>query len=102
MSRSWRGSTCRGSPAEASTSSLVRPLRRARENPFAFHDRLFDPGHSLLIERLLARIQATFELEISIRTVFSMPTLQAMARGIERGIHEDIAALSDFQAEQLA
>jgi acyl carrier protein len=44
------------------------------------HDSFFDlGGHSLLIMRLLARIQATFDLEISIRTVFSMPTLEAMA-----------------------
>ena len=38
------------------------------------HDSFFDlGGHSLLIMRLLAKIQATFDLEISIRTVFSMP-----------------------------
>jgi acyl carrier protein len=67
------------------------------------HDSFFDlGGHSLLIMRLLARIQATFDLEISIRTVFSMPTLEAMAGEIERRIYEDVATLSDFEAEQLA
>ncbi|MFL5538402.1 MAG: non-ribosomal peptide synthetase, partial [Longimicrobiaceae bacterium] len=67
------------------------------------HDSFFAlGGHSLLIMRLLAHIQATFDLEISIRTVFSMPTLEAMAGEIERRIHEDVATLSEFEAEQLA
>jgi amino acid adenylation domain-containing protein len=67
------------------------------------HDNFFDlGGHSLLIMHLLARIQATFDLEISIRTVFSMPTLEAMAGEIERMIYEDVATMSDFEAEQLA
>jgi amino acid adenylation domain-containing protein len=67
------------------------------------HDSFFDlGGHSLLIMRLLAEIQATFDLEISIRTVFSMPTLEAMAGEIERRIYEDAATMSEFEAEQLA
>jgi acyl carrier protein len=67
------------------------------------HDSFFDlGGHSLLIMRLLAKIQATFDLEISIRTVFSMPTLEAMAGEIERRIYEDAAAMSEFEAEQLS
>jgi acyl carrier protein len=66
------------------------------------HDSFFDlGGHSLLIMRLLAKIQATFDLEISIRTVFSMPTLEAMAGEIERRIYEDAATMSDFEAERL-
>ena len=67
------------------------------------HDNFFDlGGHSLLIMRLLARIHATFDLEFSIRTVFSMPTLEALAGEIERRIYEDIAAMSEFEAEQQA
>jgi amino acid adenylation domain-containing protein len=66
------------------------------------HDSFFDlGGHSLLMMRLLAKIQATFDLEISIRTVFSMPTLEALAGEIERRIYEDAANMSDFEAEQL-
>jgi hypothetical protein len=42
----------------------------------------FEAGHSRLIVRLLARIQATFEVEISIRTVFSMSTLEVMAHPV--------------------
>ncbi len=67
------------------------------------HDSFFDlGGHSPLIMRLLAKIQATFDLEISIRTVFSMSTLEAMAGEIERRIYEDVATLSEDEVEQLA
>jgi len=67
------------------------------------HDSFFDlGGHSLLIMHLLARIQATFNLEISIRTVFSMPTLEALAGEAERRIHEYVATMPEFEAEQLA
>jgi acyl carrier protein len=67
------------------------------------HDSFFDlGGHSLLIMRLLATIQATFDLELSIRTVFSMPTLEALAGEIERLIYEEAAAMSELEAEQLA
>jgi amino acid adenylation domain-containing protein len=67
------------------------------------HDSFFDlGGHSLLIMRLLAIIQATFNQEISVRTVFSMPTLEAMAGEIERRIYEAVATMSEYEAEQLA
>jgi acyl carrier protein len=67
------------------------------------HDSFFElGGHSLLIMRLLADIQATFDLDLSIRTVFSMPTLEAMAEEIERRIYEDVATLSEFEVEDLA
>jgi amino acid adenylation domain-containing protein len=67
------------------------------------HDSFFDlGGHSLLIMRLLAKIKATFDVELSIRNVFSLPTLEAMAEEIERRIYEDVANMSEFEAEQLA
>jgi acyl carrier protein len=67
------------------------------------HDSFFAlGGHSLLIMRLLADIRATFDLDISVRTVFSMPTLEAMAGEIERRIYEDVATMSELEAEQLA
>jgi acyl-coenzyme A synthetase/AMP-(fatty) acid ligase/acyl carrier protein len=66
------------------------------------HDSFFElGGHSLLIMRLLARIQDTLDLRISIRTVFSMPTLEAMAAEIERRIYEDVADMSEDEADRL-
>ncbi|HYR11304.1 MAG TPA: amino acid adenylation domain-containing protein, partial [Longimicrobium sp.] len=59
-------------------------------------------GHSLLIMRLTARVQATFGLELSIRTVFSQPTLEGMAAEIERMVYADILEMTDEQAEELA
>ncbi|MBB4634032.1 non-ribosomal peptide synthetase/type I polyketide synthase [Longimicrobium terrae] len=59
-------------------------------------------GHSLLIMRLIARVQGAFGLELSIRTVFSAPTLEAMAAEIERKVYEDILEMTDAQAQQLA
>ena len=58
-------------------------------------------GHSLLLMRLVAHIQATFDTEISIRAVFSMPTLEAIAGEIERRIYEDVDIMSDDDVEQL-
>jgi amino acid adenylation domain-containing protein len=66
------------------------------------HDNFFElGGHSLLIMRLLARVRDTLDLRISIRTVFSMPTLEAMAGEIERRIYEDLADMSEDEAAQL-
>jgi acyl-coenzyme A synthetase/AMP-(fatty) acid ligase/acyl carrier protein len=66
-------------------------------------DNFFDlGGHSLLIMRLIAGIRAAFDVELSIRTVFSMPTLEAMAGEIERRVYEDIDAMPEDEAEQLA
>lgn len=45
---------------------------------------------------------ATFDLEISIQTVFSMLMLEAVVGQIDRRIREDVAATSEFEAEQLA
>jgi acyl carrier protein len=66
------------------------------------HDSFFElGGHSLLIMRLQARVQDTLDLRISIRTVFSMPTLEAMAGEIERRIYEDVPDMSEDEAAQL-
>ncbi|HVG43863.1 MAG TPA: AMP-binding protein, partial [Longimicrobium sp.] len=58
-------------------------------------------GHSLLIMRLRSRVQDTLDLRISIRTVFSMPTLEAMAGEIERMLYEDDPDMSEDEAARL-
>ena len=52
--------------------------------------------------RPLSDIQATFDREIPVRTVFSTSTLEDMAGEIERRIHEDVSTLSEFGAVRLA
>ena len=101
MARVAEGSVAPRTPAEELLAGIwaqVLGLERVgvEESFFALG------GHSLLIMRLLARIQATFDLEISIRTVFAMPVLEAMAGEIERRIYEDVETMSEFEAEQLA
>ena len=45
---------------------------------------------------------ATFDLEISFRTMFSMLTVEARAGDIERGLYADVEAVSGLGAERLA
>jgi hypothetical protein len=67
------------------------------------HDDFFQlGGHSLLIMRLIARVQDAFGLELSIRTVFAAPVLEAMAGEIERMVYEDVLGMDDAWAEELA
>ncbi|HEX6913189.1 MAG TPA: phosphopantetheine-binding protein, partial [Longimicrobium sp.] len=59
-------------------------------------------GHSLLLMRLVARVQAEFGVDLSIRAVFAHPTLQSLAAEVERAIIDDVLAMSEADARQLA
>jgi acyl carrier protein len=59
-------------------------------------------GHSLRVMRLVSAVRAAFGVDLSIRTVFSVPTLESMAGEIERRIYADVFAMSDTEAEQVA
>jgi hypothetical protein len=66
-------------------------------------DHFFDlGGHSLLVVRLLARIHATFGIDLPVRGVFARPTLEAMARDVERRVLEDVMEMPEARAEQWA
>ena len=66
-------------------------------------DNFFDRGgHSLMIMRLSALVRAVFGVDLSIRGVFSAPTLQSMACEIERKIGEQILDMPESEAERLA
>jgi acyl carrier protein len=43
-------------------------------------------GHSLLGAQLLAEIQRTFNIELSLRTVFDFPTIAAISAEIDRAL----------------
>jgi aryl carrier-like protein len=59
-------------------------------------------GHSVQAMRLLARVRASFGVELSIRAVFAAPTLEAMADEVERLVFERVADLPEDQVERLA
>jgi acyl carrier protein len=59
-------------------------------------DRFFQVGgHSILVLRLVARIQAEFDVAIGVTAVFENPTIAGLATVIENAVLADIAALSD-------
>ncbi|HEX8905441.1 MAG TPA: phosphopantetheine-binding protein, partial [Longimicrobiaceae bacterium] len=67
------------------------------------HDHFFElGGHSLLVMRLTARVQAAFDIDLSIRSVFASPTLEQMAAEIERRIYEDVLAMPEAEAAEIA
>ncbi|MGJ7902565.1 amino acid adenylation domain-containing protein, partial [Lysobacter sp. 1R34A] len=50
------------------------------------HDRFFElGGHSLLALQLVTRLRSTLGLEFALREVFAQPSLEGMARALERG-----------------
>lgn len=59
-------------------------------------DRFFQVGgHSILVLRLVARIQSEFDVAIPVAAVFTNPTIAGLAAVIEDAVLADIEALSD-------
>ena len=58
-------------------------------------------GHSLLGTQLITRISETFGVELSLRTLFSSPTIQELSSEIEQLILVKLEAMSDEEAEHL-
>ncbi|GER91700.1 hypothetical protein KDW_58620 [Dictyobacter vulcani] len=46
-------------------------------------------GHSLLVNQLIARLRSTFNVQISMRSVFSAPSIQAQAVLIQELLHSE-------------
>ena len=66
------------------------------------HDRFFQAGgHSILVVRLVSRIQAEFDIDLPIQVIFENPTIAGMAEAVEARIREEIAALSDTAVLQM-
>jgi amino acid adenylation domain-containing protein len=58
-------------------------------------------GHSLLGAQLIAKIQQTFDIELSLRSLFDHPTVSGIASEITREIHAKVNAMSDDEARAI-
>lgn len=66
------------------------------------HDNFFRlGGHSLLGAQLIAEIQRTYDVELSLRSLFDHPTVAGIASEIERLIHAHLSMMSDDEAQRL-
>jgi amino acid adenylation domain-containing protein len=56
-------------------------------------------GHSLLATKVTARLGATLELDVQVRTIFSHRSLRELATEVERLLAEEIDRLTDEEAQ---
>jgi acyl carrier protein len=83
-----------------------------RLDKISVHDNFFElGGHSLLLIQISTRIQRVFHVELSLRTLFNVPTIAEMAVSISESqvAEEDpdeiaamIAELKDLSPDELA
>jgi amino acid adenylation domain-containing protein len=58
-------------------------------------------GHSLMGAQLIAKIQESFGIELSLRALFEEPTVQGMSAEIERLICAKVSAMSEDEAQRI-
>ncbi len=65
-------------------------------NEVGIDERFFQVGgHSILVVRLIARIQGEFDINLPIQAIFERPTIAGMAETVADRIRAEIAAMSD-------
>lgn len=58
-------------------------------------------GHSLLGTQVIARVSATFGVDLSLRSLFEAPSVRSLAAKVEELIMEKLAVMSEEEAQQL-
>lgn len=77
-------------------SSLLKVSRVSRDDNF------FNlGGHSLMGAQLIAKVQQTFDVELTLRGLFDHPTLREISSEIENLIQAKLNALSDDEAQRI-
>ncbi|ASS75345.1 hypothetical protein CIG75_10310 [Tumebacillus algifaecis] len=95
-------------PAQASTVEYVAPRSPIEETVCAIwsevlnvervgiHDNFFElGGHSLLATQIISRINAAFQLKISLQSLFQAHTVESLSAIIETSLFEEILNLDD-------
>jgi hypothetical protein len=71
-----------------------------RRGPIGLDDNLFDAGaHSLLAIQFTARVYEALALEIPLRLLFEAPTVRRLGVAIQAILIEQVAGLTDAEAE---
>jgi hypothetical protein len=71
--------------------------------PIGLDDNLFDMGaHSFLVIQFTARVYEALDLEIPLRLLFEAPTVRRLGVAIQELLIEQMADLTDEEAELLA
>ena len=66
------------------------------------HDHFFAlGGHSLLATQLIFRLREAFQIDLPLRMIYDTPSIAQQALVIEAAIREDLAELSDEEAQML-
>jgi non-ribosomal peptide synthetase component F len=94
-------------PVEAELARIWAGLLKVNE--VGVDDNFFDlGGHSLLATQVVSRMRQTFQVEISLRSLFELPTVAALAEKISNATADETARLlaeleqlSDEEAELL-
>jgi amino acid adenylation domain-containing protein len=84
-------------PTEARLMELIAPLL-GLEQLGVEEDIFLLGGHSLLGTQLIARVAETFGVELSLRTLFSKPSIRELAVEIERVVRARLASMSEEEA----
>ena len=97
-------------PVEEEVAEMWRDLLRIER--ISVHDNFFElGGHSLLLIQIATRMQRVFQVELTLRTLFNVPTIAEMATTIsELQVAEEdpeeiarmIAELKDLSPDELA
>ena len=77
-------------------SALLRVDHVGREDNFFMLG-----GHSLMGAQLIAKIQESFGVELSLRSLFEEPTVRGMSAEVERLIYAKVSAMSEDEAQRI-